>query len=303
MGIKKSKSKSFFVSPLRYPGGKSCLALKLEEAIKKIFSDNEKITFVEPYAGGAGAALVLLCSGKVDKIIINDLDSAVYTFWKIAVKDTRYLIRKIKRTKITIQEWKNQKFIYTSLQGKKTLDLKNERKFAFATLFLNRTNRSGIIRGGPIGGMGQLSKWKINERFTKKTIIERLKKIHKFRKKIEVHNLDGIKLLKKLEQRKNAEQYFIFLDPPYFQKGKSLYLNNYNNDDHKKLSEFLIRSPLKKWIMTYNDVLHIKTLYKKMPITGFKIQHDAHYSKMGREIMIFPKKYAVRKQCYHSTWF
>ena len=290
MGIKKSKSKYFFVSPLRYPGGKTCLASKLEKAIKKTFSDNEKITFVEPYAGGAGASLALLCSGKVDKIIINDLDKSVYNFWKIVVQDTDYLIRKIRRTKVDIQEWKKQKEIYTLLKDKPRLSLRDERKLAFATLFLNRTNRSGIMRGGPIGGIRQLSKWKVDERFTKTTIIDRLQKIHKFRKKIEVHNLDGIKFLRKLKQRENASQYFIFLDPPYFQKGKSLYLNNYNNNDHKELSEFLIKSSLKKWIMTYNDVSYIKFLYKELPITEFEIQHDAHYSKIGREIMISPKK-------------
>lgn len=291
MGIKKSKSKAFFVSPLRYPGGKTCLAPKLENALKKNFSYNDKITFVEPYAGGAGASLVLLYSDKVDKIIINDLDRAIYTFWKIAVQDTYYLIRKIKRTKITIQEWKKQKEFYTSLQNKQKLTLRNKRKLAFATLFLNRTNRSGIMRGGPIGGMKQLSKWKIDERFTKKTLIERLKKLYKFCAKIKIYNLDGIKLLEKLEKKQNVRQHFILLDPPYFQKGKSLYLNNYNNNDHKRLSEFLMRSSLKKWIMTYNNRDYIKTLYKKMLIKEFKIQHDAHYSKVGKEIVIFPKQF------------
>ena len=291
MEIKKSKSKSFFVSPLRYPGGKTCLAPKLENALKQNFSYDEKITFVEPYAGGAGASLALLCSGKVDEIIINDLDKAIYIFWKIAVHNTDYLIRKIQRTKITIQEWKKQKEIYTLLKNKHRLTLRDERKLAFAALFLNRTNRSGIMRGGPIGGIKQLSKWKVNERFTKKTIIERLKKLHKFCRKIKVYNLDGIKLLEKLEKKETKNQHFIFLDPPYFQKGKSLYLNNYNNNDHKKLSEFLIKSSLKKWIMTYNDIPYIKTLYKKMPINEFEIQHDAHYSKVGKEIVIFPKQF------------
>lgn len=295
MGIKKSKSKSFFASPLRYPGGKTCLVPKLEKVLEKKSSYNEKITFAEPYAGGAGASLVLLFSGKVNKIIINDLDTAIYTFWKIAVQDTKYLIRKINQVSITIQEWRKQKSTYISLKDKKNLSSKDERNLAFATLFLNRTNRSGIMRGGPIGGIKQLGKWKIDERFTKKTIINRLEKLYKFSNKIEVLNLDGIKLLKKLERRKNTSQYFIFLDPPYFQKGKSLYLNNYNDNDHKELSNFLIRSPLKKWIMTYNDISFIKNLYKKMLIKNFKIRHDAHYSKVGREIAIFPKTFVSTK--------
>ena len=117
-----------------------------------------------------------------------------------------------------------------------------------------------------------------------------MEKIYKFRNKIEVYNLDGINLLKKLEQRKDINPYFIFLDPPYFQKGISLYLNNYKNKDHEQLSNFLMKSSLKKWIMTYNAVSPIKNLYKELPIKEFEIQHEAHYSKIGKEIMIFPKK-------------
>lgn len=280
-----------FSSPFRYPGGKSRLALKLSEIIDKSFNSDKKIILVEPYAGGAGASLYLLFNGTVDKIIINDLDNAIHTFWKIAVKDADYFIRRIKRTKITIEEWKKQKKIYILLKNKKNLTLKQKRNLAFATLFLNRTNRSGIINGGPIGGMKQSGKWKINERFTKKTLINRFKQIKSFSNKISVYNLDGIKLLKKIEKKQNINQHFIFLDPPYFQKGRSLYLNNYKDDNHKELSDFLIKSSLKKWIMTYNDVSYIKKIYKEMKIKKFTIHHNAHYSKVGKEIMIFPKKF------------
>lgn len=274
---------SGFSSPLRYPGGKTRLANKLLEAIEKNFDQKEKVVLVEPYAGGAGASLSLLFAKKVEKIVINDLDNAIFTFWKIAVSDTDYLISKIRRTNITIEEWKRQKAIYAST--------KNERKLAFATLFLNRTNRSGIMNGGPIGGTDQSGIWKVNARFTKKTIIDRLRKIKEFRNKIEVCNLDGIELLKKLEERKNRNKYFIFLDPPYFQKGQSLYLNHYSNKDHEKLSEFLGKSSFKKWVMTYDDVPYIKNLYAKMRTKGFAIQHNAYESKIGREVMIFPKEF------------
>jgi len=283
MKSKTNKKISGFSSPFRYPGGKTRLASKLLEAIEKNFERNEKIVLVEPYAGGAGASLTLLFAGCVEKIIINDLDKSIYTFWKVAVSDTDYLISKIKRTEITIEEWKKQKAIYSSTTS--------ERKLAFATLFLNRTNRSGIMNGGPIGGIGQSGQWKIDARFTKRTIIERLKKIKELKNKIEVCNLDGIELLKKLEQRKNAKQYFIFLDPPYFQKGQSLYLNHYNKKDHEQLSGFLENSSFKKWVMTYDDVPYINNLYVKMRTRGFSIQHNAYKSKVGREVMIFPKSF------------
>ena len=276
-----TKTISGFSSPLRYPGGKTHLANKLLEAIEKNFIGKEKVVLAEPYAGGAGASLALLFAGKVEKIIINDLDRAIFIFWKIAVSDTDYLINKIRRIEVNIEEWKKQKAIYNST--------KNDRELAFATLFLNRTNRSGIMNGGPIGGINQSGKWKINARFTKKTIIERMEKIKNFHNKIEVSNCDGIELLKKLEKRKDKKQLFIFLDPPYFQKGRSLYLNHYTNKEHENLSEFLEKSSFKKWIMTYDDVPYIKNLYATMHTKEFTIQHNAYESKIGREVMIFPK--------------
>jgi len=270
---------SDFSSPFRYPGGKTRLANFLCKAIKKNFAGNKKIILVEPYAGGAGASLKLLFSGKVDKIIINDLDKAIFAFWKTAVTDTNFLINKIKEVNIDIEEWKNQKEIYNN-PSSSIGDL------AFATLFLNRTNRSGIIEGGPIGGMDQAGFWNIKARFTKKTIISRLEKIKEFKDKISVRNLDGILLLKQLDKNKYKDRYFIFLDPPYYQKGKSLYLNHYIDKDHKKLLKLLEKSSL-KWVMTYDDVFYIQNLYEKFKKNKFTINHSAFEARQGKEILIF----------------
>ena len=53
----------------------------------------------------------------------------------------------IKATPVTIEEWSRQKAI-------KNDNSVNEYSIekAFASFFLNRTNISGIINGGPIGG-------------------------------------------------------------------------------------------------------------------------------------------------------
>lgn len=274
-----NKMMSGFLSPLRYPGGKTRLASFLCKTIKKNFSNNEKILLVEPYAGGAGASLKLLFSGKVDSIIINDFDKAIFSFWKIAVDDTDFLIKSIKEVTINISEWKRQKEIYTSSTS-------TMRELAFATLFLNRTNRSGIIEGGPIGGMNQTGIWKIKARFTKNTIIERLNKIKEFKNKIQVRNLDGVTLLKQLEKNKKSSNYFIFLDPPYFKHGSSLYLNHYIEKDHKCLLRLLEKSQL-KWVMTYDDVSFISKLYDDFRKTKFIISHSAYEARRGKELLIF----------------
>ncbi len=268
-----------FASPFRYPGGKTRLSNFLEKAIEKNFSENEGVILVEPYAGGAGASLKLLFSGKVSKIIINDLDRAIYSFWEIAVSDTDFLINEIRKVDISVDEWKKQRQIYND-------PLSTERKLAFATLFLNRTNRSGIIEGGPIGGMSQLGSWDIKARFIKNTIIERLEKIKEFRNRIKVRNLDGITLLKQLEKNKAKNSYFIFLDPPYYQKGQSLYLNHYIDKDHKRLLKFLEKSSL-KWVMTYDDVDYIQSLYSGFRRSNFVISHSAFEARKGKEVLIF----------------
>lgn len=279
MQKEKNKITSEFSSPLRYPGGKTRLAGFLYKAVEKNFSENEKIILVEPYAGGAGASLKLLFSGKVDKIIINDLDKAIFAFWKIAVSDTDFLINKIRKENIDIEEWKKQKEIYNNPSS-------SIKELAFATLFLNRTNRSGIIEGGPIGGMEQAGFWNVQARFTKNTIISRLEKIKEFKNKISVRNLDGIALLRQLEKNKCKNRYFIFLDPPYYQKGKSLYLNHYIDKDHKKLLKLLKKSSL-KWVMTYDDVSYIQNLYDKFKKNKFTINHSAFEARQGKEILIF----------------
>ncbi|MEI6832023.1 MAG: DNA adenine methylase [Candidatus Omnitrophota bacterium] len=268
-----------FFSPLRYPGGKTRLSSFLEKAIEKYFSENEKIILVEPYAGGAGASLKLLFSSKVDKIIINDIDKAIFSFWKIAVSDTDFLINRIREININITEWKKQKEIYSNPSS-------TTKELAFATLFLNRTNRSGIIEGGPIGGMDQSGFWNVKSRFTKNTIIKRLGKIKEFRDKISIRNLDGIVLLKLMEKNKKKNNYFIFLDPPYYQKGKSLYFNHYIDKDHKRLLRFLKKSSL-KWVMTYDDVPYIQKLYDKFRKIKFVINHSAFEARQGKEVLIF----------------
>lgn len=269
-----------FISPLRYPGGK----IKLVKTLENFFVINnlKNITLVEPYAGGAGASLSLLVTGKADKIIINDLDGAIYSFWKSAVFDTDRFINKIKKTNIDIKEWYKQKKIYTD-KNSSIFDL------GFATFFLNRTNKSGIIGAGPIGGKKQNSSWNIDARFNKQALIRRILKLGKYRKFIEIFNLDGIKLLRKLAKDERSNRYFIFLDPPYFRKGPTLYLNHYKKEDHKSLRDFLKKSSFKKWIMTYDNDYYIRELYKDYEQKKFSLLHSVHQPKITKELMIIPK--------------
>ena len=141
-------------SPLRYPGGKS----RITNFVAKLIKDNN-ITggcYVEPFAGGAGVALNLLLDGIVDRIFINDKDRSIYAFWDSAINHTERFICRLESVNVTIEEWKKQREIQLNKENANLFDL------GFSTFFLNRTNRSGIIMAGVIGGISQTGKWKID---------------------------------------------------------------------------------------------------------------------------------------------
>lgn len=280
MKIITSKSRKNYHSPLRYPGGKTSLLPFFEKIIEDY--DLDKITYIEPFAGGAGAALALLLSGKVGRIVINDLDRAIYAFWKSSVFNSSKFIKKIKKTPVTVGEWKKQKAIYNDPKA-------NLFDLGFATFFLNRTNTSGILDGGLIGGLKQKSKYKIDARFNKDALIERIQQIALYKNKISIFNKDGLQLIGEYLNKKNA---FIYLDPPYFEKGATLYLNHYKKEDHEALANKLNASPDAFWLLTYDNKKEIKTLYPDRKIVNFSLNYNAYESRKGREVMILSDVFA-----------
>lgn len=272
--INSKRNQRIHCSPLRYPGGKTFLYSFFDEIFKK--NDIKNVTYVEPFAGGAGAALLLLLLNKVDNIVINDLDRAIYSFWRSSIFSSERFIKKMYATPINVSEWKKQKKIYNNPKAKQ-FDL------GFATYYLNRTNVSGILEGGPIGGVEQKGKWKIDARFNKDGLAERIRKIAKYKNKITITNKDGVALINDYLNKKNV---FIYLDPPYYEKGAALYLNHYKNNDHKILADKLNENPDAFWLMTYDNKKEIKSLYPKRRIINFSLNYNAYESRKGKEIMI-----------------
>jgi DNA adenine methylase len=263
-------------SPLRYPGGKN----KLSGCVKDILELNNinDPVYVEPYAGGAGVGLNLLLSHYVSEIILNDIDIHLSSFWKLLLSDTDELINKILTTEVTSLEWERQKEIYKSAESYKDL--------GFAFFFLNRTNRSGILNAGMIGGKAQTGNYKIDARFNKIELIKRIKLIAEYKSKIRIYNLDTIELISQLPIEK--ANYFTYFDPPYFNKGQRLYTNFYSANDHILLSEKLKRQKYSNWIITYDDTPEIRELYSEYSIENFPIQYSASKSQIGKEVLIHP---------------
>lgn len=266
-------------TPLRYPGGKS----KLSEYIKQIIEQNDLVggEYVEPYAGGAGVALELLFHEYVSHIHINDINRPLYSFWKSVLDDTERLVKLIRDTKPTISAWDRQKRILSEPNEYDDLQL------GFATFFLNRTNRSGILNGGIIGGRSQSGLWKIDARFNVPELIFRIESIAKLRHRISVSCSDAIEFLKtRLDSL--SPNTLIYLDPPYYAKGKALYFDYYTDDDHVKIARF-VTSKIRhqKWIVSYDNVDPIRGLYRNCPHIVYELNYSARESRTGSEIMFF----------------
>ena len=267
-----------FYTPLRYPGGKG----KLAPFIQKVFLHNHlmQATYVEPYSGGAGLALALLFNGYAKKIIINDLDYSIFAFWKTVIDEPEWLCSRIITTPINMDSWYEQREI-NAFPFKYSL-----KEVGFSTFFMNRTNRSGIIKGGVIGGKNQNGPYKINARFNKDNLITRINNISKRKKDISVYNDDALSLAKKIITTNNRNIVFYF-DPPYFHKSKTLYQNSYNESDHKVVADFIQKLPV-PWIVTYDNVPKIRELYKSSPSTDLTINYSAYRNAIkGNEVLFY----------------
>ena len=205
-------------TPLRYPGGKTAYAGLLSEVIR--LNHLKDVTLVEPYAGGAGASIKLLLEGKVSQLILNDLNPAIYAFWWSVLNRSDELVKRINKTPVTIDEWKKQRAISRRNDVSKPISL------GFSTLYLNRCNRSGILSANPIGGINQDGDYKIDARFNKEGLIAKIEAISKYSSLIEIRNSSCEKLLAGFKRRNDTSNLLVYLDPPYFQKGPSLYLNH-----------------------------------------------------------------------------
>ena len=264
-------------SPLRYPGGKT----KLYNYIKSILTNNNLIgsTYVEPFAGGAGLALKLLFKNDVNKIIINDFDPAIYSLWYSVLIKNDELCNLIENATLTVDEWKKQKEIY--LLGDKNDPL----KLGFSTLFLNRTNVSGIITGGIIGGYEQKGKYLLDARFNKTTLISRIKKIYTKKDQIELTNVNAVEILNPTYLQ-TFKKIFIYCDPPYVEQGSKLYKNSFTDDDHKDLF-VAINDCKQKWLVTYDVCDLISTIYKKYRRSTINLNYSANVVRKAKEYAFF----------------
>lgn len=265
-------------SPLRYPGGKSGLGQWIAYLMRS--NGISGGSYVEPYAGGAGVALYLLLNGYVKQITINDADPLIYSFWHSVTNNTESFVRKIQDTPVNLDTWHSQRKISEKTDEFSNLEL------GYAAFFLNRSNRSGILKGGVIGGLEQNGKYKIDARFNKIDLIKRIEKIAANASKIRLLGMDALDLIH-AHKTDQDERSLIYLDPPYFNKGSQLYRNFYTPEDHREISD-AITSLKTPWLVTYDNCEPIQALYKRQKSTTFSLTYSTHTARpTATELMVY----------------
>lgn len=264
-------------SPLRYPGGKACL-FNLATDFLRVNSLHQR-NYVEPYSGGCGLALSLLFSGHVTHVHLNDLDRAIWAFWKSVLDHTDDLVELIRTTDVTMGEWQRQRAVQFRKVDADILEL------GFSTFFLNRTNRSGIIHsGGVIGGKEQKGEWKLDCRYNKEDLIKRIRRVSSYKNRISIYNEDAEVFISRIGINIPLTSV-MYVDPPYYEKGSKLYKNSYRNSDHERIAQCLydLRNP---WFLTYDNVAPIRDLYRNFASVELDIGYSVQTKRRGSEILV-----------------
>jgi len=268
-------------TPLRYPGGKARFAAFIASLMQ--LNGLEGGHYAEPYAGGAGVALDLLYSGVASHVHINDYDEAVHAFWESATRHPEELMRLVRDTPVTMDQWYHWR---SMLRGERQGSLVER---GFATLFLNRTNRSGILKAGVIGGKAQDGAYRLDARYKTAQILERLERIARHANRILVYREDASAFLKRCANQLPSRS-LIYLDPPYYVKGQELYRNYYEHEDHVRIAELICSARFPhSWVVSYDAVDEIQQMYRLARSVRYGLHYTAQSRYVGSEIMFFSR--------------
>lgn len=265
-------------SPLRYPGGKSKIAPLIRTIMQT--SNNTHTTYIEPFAGGSGVALNLLLEGYVNHIVINDYDKAIYSFWRALKDDPWGFLELLDTTPLSIDEWQRQKEIYTAQNKRYSLEL------GFSAFYLNRTNRSGILSAGPIGGYAQTGSYDISARFNRAALTAKIQDIIAHRNQIDIYNKEVRSFIQRIIPQYN-DQSFVYFDPPYFINGQRLYKNALKPADHADIAQHIMRDIVCDWVITYDDVPQLREIYAEYPQRSYTLNYSAANKGKGAELIVF----------------
>jgi DNA adenine methylase len=269
------------MSPLRYPGGKARLAAYISGVIEENYLNG--CTFYEPFAGGASVSLELLRLGFVSDAVLVEKDPLVFSFWWCVFNRTEDLCAAVDACPVSIETWQQlqpTRAIADPTDGRFTV-----LQLATAGLFFNRTNFSGIIGAGPIGGEEQLSEYKIDCRFNKEKITRQIRAAARFSHRISVHCGDAVTFMRENAEAISTGFSFVYVDPPYYEQGRKLYRHHYVDEDHVQLASFL-QNQAYPWLLSYDDHPRIRELYAGNTVQPIYLDYNVRSSRLAQELAI-----------------
>ena len=273
------KNDSDIISPLRYPGSKQALVDYVESFLRA--NNFVGRQWFEPCAGGASVALSLISRGLVPRATIVEKDPLVYAFWKAMKSDAAILCQMVRELDISIATWhKFQK--YRAPDATKRFSLL---ELGLAGLFFNRTNYSGIIGANPIGGINQTSEYKIDCRFTKETVIDRIVEASAVMDRITVAQGDVVSYLRRSHGRLALGNSVVYVDPPYYLQGEKLYRYHFVERDHVRLAQFL-NSANFPWLVSYDNVPFVVNLFRGQTVRPIWLQYTVREARRADELLI-----------------
>ena len=112
--------------------------------------------------------------------------------------------------------------------------------------------------------------------------------------RIRLTRQDALKFLQS-GVKKWPTKTLVYLDPPYYVKGRDLYYDFYKPEDHASDSEF-VRSCITKqrWIVSNDNAPAIRELYEGSPHIVYDIGYSARSASLGSEVMFFGDGIRVR---------
>jgi DNA adenine methylase len=272
---------SFF----RYPGGKS----KIKKEIINYIDEYDFDLYIEPFFGGGSIGLEVLKKRNIN-FLLNDKDFGLSCLWQSVIFYPDELINLIESYIPNVSDFYSFKNELLNLQENMENSKKNILDIGFKKLVIHQISFSGLgtRSGSPLGGKEQKSKYNIDCRWS----IDNLKK--------KINNLQKLNLNKKLFNNKfycqdfaqliqnlpDNNKKFMYLDPPYFQKGADLYQYYFTEEKHIELANVLKRLDF-SWIMSYDDCDFIRNLYEDFNIKEINISYTINSPKLTKEVLIF----------------
>jgi len=177
-------------------------------------------------------------------------------------------------------EWHVQKQVLESSNQETDL-----LELGFSAFFLNRTNRSGILGAGVIGGKNQEGDYRLDARFNKKDLTERIYRVARHRDCITLRNQDAQAFLLSICP-KLPWNTLVYLDPPYYVKGSDLYENHYVHVDHVHLAQVVQELSL-PWMVSYDNVREVELVYADHPKLVYDLSYSIGERHRGSEVMFY----------------